>query len=105
MDRRLRLFLIALLLLPAASLLASTDVSITLSAPKFAPIGGSTFVQVNVTATGGSATDAKADPAFRPRACCAADPSAAPPTVRPALGPRRRVAAVGQKIGWRRAAP
>lgn len=56
-DRRLRLLLIAVLLLPATALLASTDVSITLTAPKFAPIGGSTSVQVNLGVTGGSATD------------------------------------------------
>lgn len=57
MDRRLRLLLIAVLLLPATTLLASTDVSVNLVAPKFAPIGGTTFVQVNLGVTGGTATD------------------------------------------------
>jgi uncharacterized repeat protein (TIGR01451 family) len=39
------------------TLSANSDVGISLTVPKFAPIGGTTTVQVNLTATGGTASD------------------------------------------------
>jgi uncharacterized repeat protein (TIGR01451 family) len=39
------------------TLSANSDVGVSLTVPKFAPIGGTTTVQVNLTATGGTASD------------------------------------------------
>lgn len=50
------LFLLSTVLF-TVSLSANSDVGISLTVPKFAPIGGTTTVQVNLTATGGTASD------------------------------------------------
>ena len=52
-----RLLPALLLLLLATSVSANSDVGISLTVPKFAAIGGTTTVQVNLTATGGTASD------------------------------------------------